>query len=121
MLGADEADGDLILCCGAGSITRLPDQLMASLAMGGGEGSRPGRFGQEGVNVLLQAQLVRGAGGGILSGQLSFAEPLAKHTYYRIGGPARVFAVPKSLRISRRFREGIRRDGRAGFRAGRRV
>jgi UDP-N-acetylmuramate dehydrogenase len=30
-------------------------------------------------------------------GQLSFEEPLSKHTYYRIGGPATVFAVPQSL------------------------
>jgi UDP-N-acetylmuramate dehydrogenase len=29
-------------------------------------------------------------------GQLSFDEPLAKHTWYRIGGPASVLAVPKS-------------------------
>ena len=30
------------------------------------------------------------------SGQILFNEPLAKHTYYRIGGPAEVYAVPKS-------------------------
>ena len=30
-------------------------------------------------------------------GQLLFAEPLARHTYYRIGGPADLVAAPKSL------------------------
>lgn len=30
------------------------------------------------------------------SGTLTFDEPLSKHTYYRIGGPAQVFAIPKS-------------------------
>lgn len=30
------------------------------------------------------------------SGPLSFDEPLSRHTYYRIGGPAAVFAAPKS-------------------------
>lgn len=33
----------------------------------------------------------------LFSGTLHFDEPLAKHTYYRIGGPAAVFAVPKSV------------------------
>jgi len=31
------------------------------------------------------------------TGQILFDEPLKKHTYYRIGGPARVLAVPKSM------------------------
>lgn len=31
------------------------------------------------------------------SGDILFNEPLAKHTYYRIGGPADILAAPKSL------------------------
>jgi len=31
------------------------------------------------------------------SGELLFDEPLAKHTYFKIGGPASVVAVPKSV------------------------
>ncbi len=31
------------------------------------------------------------------SGLLYFDEPLSKHTYYRIGGPAEIFAVPRTL------------------------
>jgi UDP-N-acetylmuramate dehydrogenase len=45
------------------------------------------------------------------SGQLSFGEPLSKHTYYRIGGPARVFAVPKSLADLQWLHEGLRAAG----------
>src|SRR5947209_8488078 len=30
------------------------------------------------------------------TGELKFHEPLARYTYYQIGGPASVFAVPKS-------------------------
>lgn len=42
------------------------------------------------------------------SGQLSFDEPLSKHTYYRIGGPARVFAIPKTLDDLKWLASGIR-------------
>lgn len=45
------------------------------------------------------------------SGQLSFDEPLSKHTYYRIGGPARVFAIPKSLDDLKWLAEGIAATG----------
>ncbi len=38
----------------------------------------------------LEAQASR------FEGQLLWDEPLARHTYYRIGGPARVVAVPRS-------------------------
>ncbi len=40
------------------------------------------------------------------SGEILFNEPLAKHTYFKIGGPARALVVPKSvedLRILSRF------------------
>ncbi|MGK5089036.1 UDP-N-acetylmuramate dehydrogenase [Bdellovibrionota bacterium FG-2] len=30
-------------------------------------------------------------------GQIIFDEPLSRHTYYRIGGPAKIFVVPRSL------------------------
>ena len=46
-----------------------------------------------------------------LTGQLSFDEPLSKHTYYRIGGPASVFAVPRSLQDLQWLSEGIRATG----------
>jgi UDP-N-acetylmuramate dehydrogenase len=48
-------------------------------------------------------------------GQLSFDEPLSKHTYYRIGGPARVFAIPRSLEDLRWLHEGIRATGARFF------
>lgn len=35
--------------------------------------------------------------GSRFEGQLTFGENLAKHTYYRIGGPARIFCIPKSV------------------------
>jgi UDP-N-acetylmuramate dehydrogenase len=41
------------------------------------------------------------------SGQLSFDEPLFKHTYYRIGGPALVFAVPQTLNDLNWLAQGI--------------
>ena len=40
-------------------------------------------------------------------GQLLFQEPLAKYTYYQIGGPAAVFAVPKTRADLEFLREGI--------------
>jgi UDP-N-acetylmuramate dehydrogenase len=49
------------------------------------------------------------------SGQLSFDEPLSKHTYYRIGGPARVFAIPRSLGDLRWLSEGLRATGLGHF------
>ena len=45
------------------------------------------------------------------SGELRFDEPLLRHTYYRIGGPARVFAVPKSLEDLRWLSSAIRETG----------
>ena len=32
----------------------------------------------------------------LFSGELHFSEPLSKYTYYRIGGPALVLAIPKT-------------------------
>jgi UDP-N-acetylmuramate dehydrogenase len=43
------------------------------------------------------------------AGQLSFDEPLSRHTYYRIGGPALALAVPRSLEDLRWIAEAIRR------------
>ncbi len=45
------------------------------------------------------------------SGQLSFDEPLSKHTYYRIGGPARVFAIPNAIEDLKWLSEGIAAAG----------
>lgn len=44
-------------------------------------------------------------------GQLLFDEPLAKHTYYRIGGPADLVAIPKSLSDLKLLSEYIRTSG----------
>lgn len=45
------------------------------------------------------------------AGVLSFDEPLAKHTYYRIGGPARVFAAPRTVEDLAWLSEGLRESG----------
>lgn len=45
------------------------------------------------------------------SGLLLFGEPLSKHTYYRIGGPARILAVPKSLEDLNWLADGIHETG----------
>lgn len=45
------------------------------------------------------------------SGQLHFDEPLARHTYFRIGGPASVFAIPKSIADIHWLKEGLRQTG----------
>ncbi len=42
------------------------------------------------------------------TGQILFDEPLSRHTYYRIGGPARILAVPKSPEDLRLLSEGLR-------------
>ncbi len=45
------------------------------------------------------------------SGSLSFDEPLFRHTYYRIGGPASVFTVPKCQADIQWLNRGIRETG----------
>lgn len=45
------------------------------------------------------------------NGVLAFGEPLSRHTYYRIGGPASVFASPKSLEDLRWLARGLRETG----------
>lgn len=45
------------------------------------------------------------------SGSLLFDEPLSRYTYYRIGGPAQVFAVPKCLDDLRWLAKGVRETG----------
>ena len=49
------------------------------------------------------------------SGQLVFNEPMSRHTYYRIGGLASVFAIPKSLEDLKLLSEGIRETGINAF------
>ncbi len=44
-------------------------------------------------------------------GQLLFDEPLSKHSYYRIGGPAKIVAVPKSRQDLFFLAEGIAATG----------
>jgi UDP-N-acetylmuramate dehydrogenase len=41
------------------------------------------------------------------NGTLLWDEPVAKYTYYQIGGPARIFAAPKSLEDLNWLRKGI--------------
>lgn len=45
------------------------------------------------------------------SGQLVMNESLSRHTYYRIGGPAEVLAVPKTLADLQWLSEGIEKTG----------
>lgn len=45
------------------------------------------------------------------SGQIFFDEPLSKHTYYRLGGPASVLAFPKSKEDIRSLAQGIQQTG----------
>ncbi len=44
-------------------------------------------------------------------GLLHFSEPLSRHSYYRIGGPADILASPKSLEELEFLSEGIRQTG----------
>ena len=48
---------------------------------------------------------------GSFSGDLLFDEPLSRHTYYRIGGPAQVVAVPKSLDDLKWLSRGLAASG----------
>lgn len=45
------------------------------------------------------------------SGQLLWDEPLSRHTYYRIGGPARLLAIPRSLDDLIWLAKGLRESG----------
>lgn len=45
------------------------------------------------------------------SGQLLFDEPLSKHTYYRMGGPAPLVAIPKSMEDLQWLAEGLKTTG----------
>lgn len=45
------------------------------------------------------------------SGALNWDEPLSKHTYYRIGGPARLLAIPKSREDLEWLSRGIQATG----------
>jgi UDP-N-acetylmuramate dehydrogenase len=45
------------------------------------------------------------------AGHLLFDEPLAKHTYYRIGGPAVLLAIPKTREDLEFLREGLAATG----------
>lgn len=48
-------------------------------------------------------------------GELRFDEPLSRHTYYRIGGPASVLAIPKGLDDLKILAEGLRATGAPVF------
>ncbi len=48
---------------------------------------------------------------GTFHGELRFAEPLSRHTYYRIGGPTPLLALPKGEQDIRWIREGLNRTG----------
>jgi UDP-N-acetylmuramate dehydrogenase len=62
------------------------------------------------VSELLDVQWFS-QNAGRFGGQLSLDEPLSKHTYYRIGGPARVFAIPKSVEDLEWLAQGIAATG----------
>lgn len=49
------------------------------------------------------------------SGQIFFNEPLSKHTYYRIGGPASVLVFPKTREDIAWIGEGLRETGLPSF------
>ncbi len=46
-----------------------------------------------------------------LGGQLLWDEPLSKHTYYRIGGPARLLAIPRGEACLDWLARGLRETG----------
>jgi len=48
---------------------------------------------------------------GAFQGELRFGEPLSRHTYYRIGGPTPLLALPKGEPDIRWIREGLDRTG----------
>jgi len=48
-------------------------------------------------------------------GELRVDEPLSKHTYFQIGGPARYFAVPKNLEDLSRLRGLVQKIGMPYF------
>jgi UDP-N-acetylmuramate dehydrogenase len=51
------------------------------------------------------------ADAGAFQGQLLWDEPLAKHTYYRIGGPARLLAIPRGESDLAWLARGLRESG----------
>jgi len=51
----------------------------------------------------------------VFEGQILFDEPLSKHTYYRIGGPAAVLAFPKSIEDLKILSQGIIETGISFF------
>ncbi|MGK5081954.1 UDP-N-acetylmuramate dehydrogenase [Bdellovibrionota bacterium FG-1] len=55
------------------------------------------------------------AGAHGFSGSLLFDEPLSRHTYYRIGGPALIYAAPKSEADLQWLFRGIRETGVSHF------
>ena len=52
---------------------------------------------------------------GAFEGQVLFDEPLSRHTYYRIGGPARVLVFPKSRADLVLLARGLRMTGAECF------
>ncbi|MCM2324008.1 MAG: UDP-N-acetylmuramate dehydrogenase [Oligoflexia bacterium] len=52
---------------------------------------------------------------GDFSGALLFEEPLARHTYYRIGGPAAIMAAPRSVADLHWLAEGLARTAAPFF------
>lgn len=51
------------------------------------------------------------ANAGAFSGQLLFDEPLAKHTWYRVGGPATLLATPRTRVDLEWLRQGLEQSG----------
>jgi UDP-N-acetylmuramate dehydrogenase len=61
------------------------------------------------MNQVFQEWFKNNAPG--FGGQLLFDEPLARYTYYRIGGPASVLAIPKSLEDLNWLKAGMQATG----------
>lgn len=61
------------------------------------------------------AAAVPGSGAPVFTGELLYGEPLSKHTYYRIGGPASVLALPRSFEDLKFLSAGIRATGAPHF------
>ncbi|MEK7691911.1 MAG: FAD-binding protein, partial [Bdellovibrionota bacterium] len=52
---------------------------------------------------------------GEFGGEIRFDEALARHTYYRIGGPARWVLIPASIEDLQWIRRGLQAEGCAWF------
>ena len=109
-------EGDLVITMGAGDVTAIGPQLVDALAAGrrrGGRRSRRCREVRRAVSArhttALEALLVDDR----FDGDVYPAEPMARHTMYRIGGPARFYVQTASVGALVRLVEVCEQHGRA--------